>query len=311
MHERVASGAAITSDTKLQVGSRHRDGANRPTRSDLDASSVSRAVIVEERRDFACRAASKSQGRRAVRERGTTLLVAVVTAVALGLSACGGTGSDSPSVANVSTTTSNSENDGSAAATVPKNNAAQSLVEWANCMRSHGDPNQPDPTIDAHGGIDISIPESGASLSNAVHNGTAPCNGYLATASADLRAGASDLTPPDQVALVKYSQCMRANGVPNYPDPGTGSEMNFRGLGIDPNSPFFLRANDKCGKQIDAPSWWISGAGPPGNISVQSGPIYGNTVCSPSGANRQRPSNGVSGPTVLRPGSTTAPSTGG
>ena len=134
---------------------------------------------------------------------------------------------------------------------------------WATCMRSHGDPNQPDPTIDAHGGINIFIPGSAAaSLSNAVHNGTAPCNGYLATASADLRAGATDLTPPDQDALLRYSQCMRANGVPNYPDPGAGSEMNFNGT--DPNSPFFLRANDKCGKQIDAPSWWISGARPPG-----------------------------------------------
>ncbi len=116
--------------------------------------------------------------------------------------------------------------DGGIASRVPKSDAAQSLVMWATCMRSHGDPNQPDPTIDAHGGINIFIPGSAAaSLSNAVHNGTAPCkNGYLATASADLRAGATDLTPPDQDALLRYSQCMRANGVPNYPDPGAGSE---------------------------------------------------------------------------------------
>ncbi len=131
-----------------------------------------------------------------------------------------------------------------------------------------------------------------------------PCNGYLAAASADLRAGATDLTPPDQDALVKYSQCMRANGVPNYPDPGTGGTTNFNGTGIDPNSPFFLRANDKCGKQIDAPSWWISGAGPPGNISVQSGPMCGASPCPP-------PSKGASGPTVVPPGATTAPATGG
>ena len=235
----------------------------------------------------------------------------MVAVVVLGLDACGATaGSGSPSVANVSTTTSRHRQreyrDHRA-----EEHAAQSLVEWANCMRSHGDPNQPDPTIDAHGGINIFIPGSAESLSNAVHNGTAPCNGYLAAASADLRAGATDLTPPDQDALVKYSQCMRANGVPNYPDPGTGGTTNFNGTGIDPNSPFFLRANDKCGKQIDAPSWWISGAGPPGNISVQSGPMCGNSVCSPSGANRPRPSNGVSSPTVVRAGGTTAPTTGG
>ncbi len=223
-----------------------------------------------------------------IRSRRSVLLLTAFVGVALGLSACGGPGSGSPSVANVPTTTGNGAS-GSTTATVPRDTAAQSLVAWANCMRSHGDPNQPDPTIDAHGGINIIIPGSAESLSNAVHNGTAPCNRYLAAASADLRAGATNLTPPDQGALVKYSQCMRVNGVPNYPDPpATGSETNFNNLGIDPNSPIFLRANNRCGKQINAPSWWISGVGPPGNISVESGPMCGNSVCSPSGPNRPR-----------------------
>jgi hypothetical protein len=221
------------------------------------------------------------------RYRRSGTLALVVAALALGLAACGGTGSGSPPVANVSTTIGATNGAGTATA-APKTNAAQSLVEWATCMRRHGDPNQPDPTIDSHGVINIAIPGSADSLSNAVHNGTAPCNGYLAAASAALRAGARDLTPPNQASLVQYSQCMRANGVPNYPDPGTSSRMNFNGTGIDPNSPSFKRANDICGKEIHAPSWWISGAGPPGDISVQSGPMCGNSVCSHSGPNRPR-----------------------
>ena len=220
--------------------------------------------------------------------RRRSVLATAVAAAALGLAACGGTVSGSPAVANISTTTV-ATNNGGTASTVPKRDASQSLVQWANCMRGHGDPNQPDPTIDAHGGINIIIPVSSATLSNEVHDGTAPCTAYLAAASADLRAGATNLTPPDQAALLKYSQCMRVNGVPNYPDPGAGSQMNFRDLGIDPNSPFFLGANNKCGREINAPSWWISGAGPPGNISVQSGPMCGNSVCAPSRANRPRP----------------------
>lgn len=203
-----------------------------------------------------------------------------VAAIALGLAGCGGTGSSSPSVANVSTTTP-STHGASAAPAAPDKNAGQSLVEWAACMRRHGDPDQPDPTIDSHGRINIAIPASAEALSHAVHNGTAPCNGYLAAASSALRAGARDLTPPNQAALVQYAQCMRANGIPDYPDPGTGNETKFPSA-IDPNSPFFLRANNICGKKINAPSWWISGAGPPGNISVQSGPMCGNTVCTPS-----------------------------
>ncbi len=224
--------------------------------------------------------------------------VALVAVVALGLTACGGTGPGSASVANVSTTTSATHR-GSAPKTVAKTGAAQSLVEWARCMRSHGDPDQPDPSIDAHGGINIFIPSTSGSLSNAVHNGTSPCNQYLAAASASLRAGARDLTPPDQAALLRYAQCMRANGIPNYPDPGTGG-TNFNGTGIDPNSPFFQRANNLCGKKIRAPSWWISGAGPPGNISVRSGPMCGASPCPP-------PSGGASN----RPGGPTTMATGG
>ncbi|MGB9111485.1 MAG: hypothetical protein WCF24_02020, partial [Acidimicrobiales bacterium] len=158
------------------------------------------------------------------RYRRSGALALAVAAISLGFAACGGTGSGSPSVASVSTTTAAPQS-GNTATTVPNNkkhNAAALLVEWATCMRRHGDPNQPDPTIDAHGGINIAIPGSAESLSNAVHNGTAPCNGYLAAASSALRAGARDLTPPNQASLVQYSQCMRANGVPNYPDPGTG-----------------------------------------------------------------------------------------
>lgn len=39
----------------------------------------------------------------------------------------------------------------------PKRNPAQLLDEWAACMRSHGDPDQTDPTIGANQVIDIYI----------------------------------------------------------------------------------------------------------------------------------------------------------
>lgn len=207
------------------------------------------------------------------------------------------TAQPAPSPASSATRTPGQETSGSinrssggASATRPaKADPTLLLVEWAACMRKSGDPNQPDPTIDSNGGINIAIPSSAQAMSNAVHNGTAPCNGYLAAASSALRAGATDLTPPNQASLVQYSQCMRANGIPNYPDPDTTGQTNFNGTGIDVNSPFFTQANDICGKKIHAPSWWISGAGPPGDISVQSGPMCGNTVCAPSAADRTPP----------------------
>jgi len=41
------------------------------------------------------------------------------------------------------------------------------------------------------------------------------------------------------------------------------------------NSPFFIRANKLCGRQVGAPAWWINGWGPPGNISVTNIPPGG------------------------------------
>ena len=136
--------------------------------------------------------------------------------------------------------------------TVPaKGHPNELLVQWAACMRRHGDPDQPDPTIDSHDGINIDMPGvNGGSLPNEVHDGTAPCNQFLAAAASALRAGVPNLTPPNQSALVRYAECMRVNGEPNYPDPGTGDKTNLNG--IDMNSPFFKRANRLCGRQIGA-----------------------------------------------------------
>lgn len=207
--------------------------------------------------------------------------LAIVCGFAIALAACGGPGS--PSVAQVPKNGGGTgQGEGT---TAPKNDAAQLLVEWAACMRRHGDPTQSDPTIDAHDVINIYISGRAATLSNAVHNGTAPCNGYLAAASSALRRASPVAKPPDESQLLKYSRCMRVNGEPNYPDPGTGNDTNLLAAGIDPNSALFVRANNVCGKQIKAPSWWISGSGPPGDITVQSGP----SGQPPPGARPRRP----------------------
>ena len=91
------------------------------------------------------------------------------------------------------------------------------MGEWATCMQSHGDPNQAVPTIDAYGVINVTIPGSGQlaiELSNEVHFGVDPCNHYMAAAQAALRSANPVAPPPDQTELVKYVNCMRANGVP-------------------------------------------------------------------------------------------------
>jgi hypothetical protein len=53
-----------------------------------------------------------------------------------------------------------------------------------------------------------------------------------------------------QVAQLKFSRCMRAHGVPNFPDPpsasGGGYGLIFGGSGIDPAAPLFRKAQQSC-----------------------------------------------------------------
>src|SRR5262249_86311 len=51
------------------------------------------------------------------------------------------------------------------------------------------------------------------------------------------------LTPQQQTELLKYARCMRAHGVPKFPDP-TSSGLTLSG--IDPNSQRFQAAQPPC-----------------------------------------------------------------
>ena len=53
-----------------------------------------------------------------------------------------------------------------------------------------------------------------------------------------------------------FARCMRANGVPNFPDPSSGSSGAFQiPAGANPSSPAFRAAQAKCQK--------LMGGGPP------------------------------------------------
>jgi hypothetical protein len=45
---------------------------------------------------------------------------------------------------------------------------------------------------------------------------------------------------------IAFSQCMRAHGVTNFPDPAGGGGLNIAGTGINPASPGFKAARATC-----------------------------------------------------------------
>jgi hypothetical protein len=199
-------------------------------------------------------------------------LAALAAAALIGLAACGG--SSSPGVASLSNSGNRGNSGGSTTTTtLPKGNPTQLLDEWASCMRSHGDPNQVDPTIDANKVIHITYPAdtSGNGPVGLGKGSNDPCSAYLTAASTALRGG-RPLQKPDPAKLEKFSQCMRANGIPDFPDPSGGglSIQTHPGSDLNPNNPTFKNASKLCAKRYNLPG--LGGGTPPaGAIEATSG----------------------------------------
>jgi len=196
------------------------------------------------------------------------------------MAAAGCGGSKPPPVGTGPTTTA-----GAAARprpTKPLSGPTKLVDEWAVCERRHGDAHQADPTIDAHGVIHVTTPlETGGRLvlRGGPETASGTCGGYLARAQHELRVAhpVRDPQGPDQAEYLRYVQCMRSNGVPNYPYPEANdpTKTDFIGTGVNPNSPAVLRVNDLCGNKLGLPAWWVKGWGQPGDISVRSAGVSG------------------------------------
>lgn len=170
---------------------------------------------------------------RRLRARHCAVVAAGLIAVALAVTACGGTG---PGAAPSTATPTSSAS------------ALQDLLRFSQCVRSHGVPDFPDP--DNQGGFEpsqISALEDSPQLKTA----TAACKG-------DLPVGATAPTPETESSLLEFAQCMRSHGEPDFPDPGSTTKPPSGA--IDPTSPQFQHATKDC-QSLLTPSSSGSGGG--------------------------------------------------
>jgi hypothetical protein len=114
-----------------------------------------------------------------------------------------------------------------------------SMLNFSKCMRENGVAKFPDPGAD--GQVDV----------QAGKDGIDPSSQTFQTAEQKCRAyqpgGDSEQLAKDKENALKYAACMRANGVPKFPDPNSqgGLQMNGNEIG-DPNSPAFKKALEAC-----------------------------------------------------------------
>lgn len=162
-----------------------------------------------------------------LRKRRLISLISGVIAVGVLLAGCGGSKSSSSS---------------NPAAAGSQSHARAQFLAYATCMRSHGVPGYPDPVVSG----------AGNSVSVKISPGSADPNAP-AFRSAD--RGCRDLLPDgvvpgavseqQQAQDVVFVDCMRAHGVPDFPDAGHHAVFTLPAT-INEQSPAFLRAYHAC-----------------------------------------------------------------
>jgi hypothetical protein len=122
---------------------------------------------------------------------------------------------------------------GSHAAAAPRR-----ALEFSQCMRANGVPNFPDGPIKPGSGIDLQSP--------AFHSALRACERYLPPSSGHEQP----ISASERRNDIALANCMRANGVPNFPDPGLYGIQIPIGSGPNPQTPAFQHAQTACKKYM-------------------------------------------------------------
>lgn len=210
---------------------------------------------------------SDSTGDRIARPRSAlrrgAVTVAVLTFVVLGITACG-SGSPKSSASSTSTTapaassgtsstaptassgTSTAASAGGSTASGAADNFLQRAVAYAQCMRSHGVANFPDP--DPNGGAQPINPPGVDTNSPTYKAAVQACKNYLPTVGIN-----PNQQGQGQTQQLQFAQCMRTHGITNFPDPKNApGPQSLSQYGIDTNSSAFKAADKACGALLSA-----------------------------------------------------------
>ena len=186
--------------------------------------------------------------RRGSRRRRAGLLAAGLVAAGLLAAGCGGPAG--PGVANAGPTASAS----------PTGSGYGSALAYSRCMRAHGITRFPDP--DSHGNLGLNAgPGTGIDPNSAQYKAADQACKHLMPAPNASQAA------QDRPALLKYARCMRAHGIPDFPDPQPGGGFSIKqtpGSDLNPNSPLYEAADNAC-------KHYLPGGGHGGSTSTSGG----------------------------------------
>ncbi|SDD49680.1 hypothetical protein [Glycomyces harbinensis] len=118
----------------------------------------------------------------------------------------------------------------------------EEALAYSECMRDNGIADFPDPEEQGEGGISLGLPEGMDPESEEFKAAEEACE--------DMQPGPDEnatIDPEVYQALVEYSECMRENGIAEFPDPTEGGGIIMNGdMGFDPQSEEFQAAEEAC-----------------------------------------------------------------
>jgi hypothetical protein len=162
-------------------------------------------------------------------------------AVALGVTVAGcSSGPTTPTAGSQTTTSVAAANGSGSSGTSPLSEA----VAYSQCVRSHGVPNFPDPVQTPSGGYGY--------RTNGIDPNSAAFQGALQACKAlpsPWNSTGQQLSAAQQQAWLNWAKCIRANGMPDFPDP-TFSGSAVHDSGVAANSPLLQRAMNACKAQM-------------------------------------------------------------
>jgi hypothetical protein len=169
------------------------------------------------------------------------VLIGVIALIAAGCGANTATGS----AGSASNTGSGASSDSASNAAQTQATKREKAVKFAECVRAHGVPHFPDPGTsgDINFGVDVSE-QVFTSAVNACKSLEPP--GALS----------SHRSATQQSAALRFAACVRANGVPDFPDPVNGQPLIDTTHIPSSNQPggmtILNAATHKCGSALGA-----------------------------------------------------------
>jgi hypothetical protein len=145
-----------------------------------------------------------------------------------------------------------------ATATTGQQDVVAAVREVIQCLRDNGMPNLPDPQFDSNGQPQFPGGDPGDPPPQA-ERACKPIYDRLPPSRGD---GANrDHPPTDIPALLRFARCMRAHGVPDFPDPKPDGTFPVAGTSLERGkTPEGIRAGQACRQLNPDPQGRIYGS---------------------------------------------------